>query len=871
MEFLVLGPLEVRIEGKSVPLGGRKQRTLLALLVVNPNEVVSRDRLVDGVWGEWAPGSAQRSLDTYVSRLRALLGGDRIERRPPGYLLRVEPGELDLDRFEALLEEGRSAAAAGDPATACDRLRGALALWRGRALADLASEAPLGVEAQRLEERRLLALEGRIDTDLQLGGGAALVGELERLVTENPFRERLLGQLMLALHRAGRQADALAAFRAGRQRLSAELGLEPSPDLRELERRILEHDPALGAVATPSLRRSPRITRARATAAALAVAAVAASVAAGIRLSTGGSSASTVRGSTTGVFELTGESTLAGAAQADAPTAMASDASSLWLAEPNAGEVVRIDRSTRRIEEKVALDGSPSTLAVGDGSVWAATVPGKRVYRIDQATERVTDQIPLPGDASVEALAYGFGRLWVADPHDQELLVYNPATDHLAHAFGIDVQPYALTAGEGGVWIADDGKGLVEEVDPHSGADLGTTHVGNGAAAIAVGDGSVWVANSLDNTVSKIDAASGTPGPTISVANDPVALAVSGRSVWVANEYASSVSRIDARRNVVIQTTTIGGGPTALAAAAGRIWVGTKALGAHRGGTLRLLFQRSLSLDTALQEDLLPFQSDGLTNDALLGVAGVGTSQQIVPDLALSVPTPADGGTTYTFKVRRVPYSNGRLVQPEDFRRAIERLFRVDAGWKGQFTDIIGAAACGKAHCDLSRGILVDHAHRTITFRLTEPDPGLTGALTLLGTAPVPPGTPFHNVRFTPILGTGPYVVASANKHRIRYVRNPHFREWSHAAQPDGNPDVIVMQFGLSPAQEVREIEQDKADWSADYVPGNLVPEVERRFPGKWHSLATGEETDWIQLNTHLPPFDDVRVRQALNFAIDRA
>src|SRR5262249_52760889 len=113
--------------------------------------------------------------------------------------------------------------------------------------------------------------------------------------------------------------------------------------------------------------------------------------------------------------------------------------------------------------------------------------------------------------------------------------------------------------------------------------------------------------------------------------------------------------------------------------------------------------------------------------------------------------------------------------------------------------------------------------------------------------------------------------VASANKHGIRYVRNPYFHEWSHAAQPDGNPDVIVMRFGLSPAQEVREIERGKADWSADFVPGNLVPEVIRRFPGQWHSLATGEETDWIQLNTHLPPFDDVRVRQALNFAIDRA
>src|SRR6266516_870222 len=147
VEFAVLGPVEVRIDGKAVPLGGPKQRSLLALLLLNANEVVSRDRLIDSLWGERAPESAQRSLDTYVSRLRTLLGAERIERRPPGYRLRVDLGELDLERFEALLEQGRVAAAAGDPATARDRLRETLGLWRGRALADLEPERAIGVEA----------------------------------------------------------------------------------------------------------------------------------------------------------------------------------------------------------------------------------------------------------------------------------------------------------------------------------------------------------------------------------------------------------------------------------------------------------------------------------------------------------------------------------------------------------------------------------------------------------------------------------------------------------------------------------------------------------------------------------------------------
>jgi DNA-binding SARP family transcriptional activator/ABC-type transport system substrate-binding protein len=871
VEFAVLGRLEVRIDGRAVPLGGPKQRALLALLLLNANEVVSRDRLIDRLWGERPPGSAQRSLDSYVSRLRALLGADRIERRAPGYLLNVEPGELDLARFEELLEQGRSAAARRDAAAARDHLRDALALWRGRPLADLEYEPFAGEEAARLEERRLLALEARIDAELDIGGGSELVSELERLVAEQPFRERLLGQLMTALYRAGRQADALAAFRAGRQRLSAELGLEPSPDLRELQQRILEHDPALGAVGSPSSRASPRIARGRALAAALALA-VAASVVAGIKLGTGGSNASTARGSVTGVFELTGHSSVAGASLTDAPTAMVADATSIWLAEPSAGAIVRVDLASRRVEDTVPLDGSPSALAVGARSVWAATVPGNTIYRIDRATERVADRIRLPGDASVAALAYGFGRLWVADPHGQELLAYDPATDRPARRpFGIDVDPSALAAGAGGIWIADYEHGQVEEVDPRSGADLGTNHVGAGPAAIAVGDGAVWVANSLDNSVSRIDPASDTPGPAIPVGNDPVALAVSGQSVSVANEYASTVWRIDARRNAVVQTTPIGGGPTALTAAGGRIWVGTRALGAHRGGTLRLLFQRPLSQDTALQEDVVPLQSDGLTNDALFAVARVGVSQQIVPDLALSVPAPTNGETTWTFRLRHVPYSDGRFVQPEDVRRAIERLFRVRAGWSFNFTDIVGADKCTVLRCDLSRGIVVDDAHRTITFHLTRPDPGLPGKMTLPGTDPVPPGTPWHDVGFTPIPGTGPYMVASANAHEIRYVRNPRFHEWSHAAQPDGNADVIVMRYGLSPSQEVREIEQGKADWSADGVPGNLLPEVVRRFPGQWHSLTAATDTDWLQLNTNSPPFNDIRVRKALNLAIDRA
>jgi DNA-binding SARP family transcriptional activator len=303
VEFLVLGPVEARLDGGALPLGGPKQRVLLALLLLNANEVVSRDRLVDSLWGERAPESAQRSLGTYVSRLRTLLGADRIERRPPGYLLHVEPGELDLERFEALLEQGR--AAAGDPATAHGHLRDALGLWRGPALADLATEPALGVEAQRLEERRLLALEARIDAELALGGGPELLGELERLISEHPFQQRLLGQLMLGLYRAGRPAEALAAYQAFRRRFAEDLGLEPSVELRTLERRILEQDPTLGpAAAAPTVASRRRATRAWMLAGAVALALIGVSSFAGIELGASGSSARPTNSSLDGMTVL---------------------------------------------------------------------------------------------------------------------------------------------------------------------------------------------------------------------------------------------------------------------------------------------------------------------------------------------------------------------------------------------------------------------------------------------------------------------------------------------------------------------------------------------------------------------------------------
>ena len=249
LEFGILGPLEVRNGAVRVPVGGPRQRALLSLLLCNANRVVSRDRLLDELLGGQPADSAERLLRVQVSRLRKALAvdgdGPRLIARPPGYLLRVEECELDLHEFERLLSAGREALQRGDPERASRILREAESLWRGRPLADLEFEPFARLEVERLEELRLGAVEERIEAELAVGRHTAACAELETLVEEHPLRERLRGQLILALYRSGRQADALEVYRAGRSLLVDELGLEPGPELQALERAILTHDPAL--------------------------------------------------------------------------------------------------------------------------------------------------------------------------------------------------------------------------------------------------------------------------------------------------------------------------------------------------------------------------------------------------------------------------------------------------------------------------------------------------------------------------------------------------------------------------------------------------------------------------------------------------
>jgi YVTN family beta-propeller protein len=902
MDYRILGPLEVADGGRSVALGGDKQRALLAILVLHRNQVVSADRLIDGLWGESPPASALRTLQAYVSRLRRALsangaasvapdfspaggsGDGALLTRGHGYLLAVAPGELDLDRFGELVEQGRDALAVGMPEEAARVLREGLGLWRGPPLADFAYEPFAQAAIAQLEELRLGAVEERIEADLARGRARELVGELRDLVEEHPLRERLRGQLMLALYRSGRQAEALEVYQEFRRALSQQLGLDPGPGLQELELGILARDPALAArshngesigVTNPSPlapREAVARRRRRLAVGALGlVALVLAGVILALGLDRGGAPRSLVADSVGAI------SPSAGAIGADvpvgsSPSAMASGAGALWVSNYNAGTVSRIDPAAHELVQTISAGQTPSGIAVGAGSVWVANyIPGT-VLRINPAVNSVVGQ-PIPVGNGPTGVAVGYGSVWVTNSSDGTLSRIDAIRGTVTDKIPLGGDSTRVAVGFGAVWVSDAVDGRVLEINPQTDQVAHVIGVGTGPGAITAGYRSVWVANSLDGTVSRIDPQTSQVEASVPVGKGPDAIAAGPGGVWVANEYGGNVARIDPTTDTVARTVAVANPPTALAINSGLVWAGVQASAAiHRGGTLTVLSSAPFgSIDPAFAGQVAAPLTLVMTNDGLTAFRRVGGSDgdELVPDLAVSLPTPTDGGRTYTFRLRpAIRYSNGQPVRPEDFRRAIERAIA-----DPHLHEIVGAPACAArpaAPCDLSQGIVTDDAADTVTFHLVAPDPDFLSALTVWDAFAVPAKTPFHDLGSHPLPATGPYEVASVTRRQVVLVRNPYFHEWSHPAQPDGYPDRIVWRVGASVENAVTEVERGQADYTLDGPPPDRLNEVQTRFASQLH-VTIDDVVIGLGLNTQVAPFNDIRVRRALNYAVDRA
>jgi ABC-type transport system substrate-binding protein len=425
----------------------------------------------------------------------------------------------------------------------------------------------------------------------------------------------------------------------------------------------------------------------------------------------------------------------------------------------------------------------------------------------------------------------------------------------------------------------------VSEIDPHTGRVLQPIRVGGGPSGVTVSHGAVWVANSLDGTVSRIDPRAGVVSRTITVGNGPHSIVGGPNGIWVAEQFGNRVDRIDAATGDVGEPIALGHHATGLALADGALWVGTKATGAeHRGGTLRILMPADTfdALEPVMAYSPNSVSIAVLTNDGLTAMqhAPGRDGTQIVPDLAVTLPTPQDGGRSYRFVLRRgIRYSTGGEVRARDVRPSFERLWKLHASAKrgspgrGFFATIVGAQECTRKpqRCDLSRGIVTEPGNDSaVTFHLTHPDPEFLYKLAVNSAVILPAGTPPLDSDVRPVPATGPYMVEHFERRReILLRRNPYFREWSQAAQPDGYADRVEVRFDVPLPEETDAVLAGEADIVVGGVESTRVRELLTQHAAQTY-VAPQADTFYLALNTRTPPFDNVRVRQALNYAIDR-
>ena len=582
MEFRILGPLEVEDDGRLLKLGGAKQRAVVAVLLLQANDVVPREHLIDDLWGGSPPETATTALQVYVSRLRKLLGADRIVTRGSGYALRVESGEHDLERFQSLAAMARRQ----QPMEAAETLRQALALWRGPPLAELDDQPFARRERLRLEELHLGALEERIEADLALGHDAELLPELERLLGEHPLRERLRGQLMVALYRSRRQADALEVYRSGRRLLDDELGLEPGEELKRLERAILEHDPSLAATHVGARAEPARAVMPTGTVTFLftdiegstqlvkelgaryaAVNAEHQRVLRDAFAAHGGREVDTQGDSFFVAFRRAKDGVAAAvaaqrglAAHAWPPGATVKVRMGLHTGEPQVGE----DRYTGLGVHKAARIGG----AGHGGQVLLSRATRELVedelptgVTIRDLGERRLKDIERPEhlwQLDIDGLQSKFGALKTLDVElrRKRRRMYAGAALIGVVAAAVAIPVFALGQGSGGGTIVEPNS--VAVIDTESNRVVGSVHnIGIRPSAVAVGEGAVWVGNVDDRTLSDIDPATRTVRRNIPLDATPTGLTTGAGAVWIANGILGTVSRLDPGVNSVVETIPV--------------------------------------------------------------------------------------------------------------------------------------------------------------------------------------------------------------------------------------------------------------------------------------------------------------------------
>ncbi len=576
-----------------------------------------------------------------------------------------------------------------------------------------------------------------------------------------------------------------------------------------------------------------------------------------------------------------------------------------------------IDTDSGEVLSEIAVSGAPGEVAVGPDAIWVTNAIDKTVSRVDPETNQVVQTIQVGGGPA--GVAVTPNAVWVANGLDGTVSRIDSRTNQESQRITVGNGPTGVASGEGAVWVTNSADGTVTRIDPVSGRPK-TLPAAVGASGVAVGFGRVWIVSPPSGKVVALDPRSGRVLREVGVGVDPVAVAVSADAVWVANRTDGTVSRIDPRAFAVTDLVAVGSAPSGIAAGPDDVWVANAGDGTlshfepskasevesisldnppravalsprgayvavgssgseHRGGELRVLAAEVDFIDPALAYTAGSWSMLVMTNDGLVSFRKVGGGQgiQLVPDLAEALPAPTDSGRTYTFQLRPdIRYSSGKLVRPEDFRRALERVFELGSGGASYYAGIVGADRCTKDKpCDLSRGIVADGAGRSVTFRLTAPDGDFLSKLAMPWAYAVPVSTPSRDVGANAVPATGPYRIVGYRKKTKTYrlVRNPQFREWSADAQPHGYPDSIsVSASGFFDSGRVAMVRRGNADVVQSGGTALSREELEQlavRYPSQFH-LNAGFATEFFFLNTRVPPFDDVSVRRAVNHAFDR-
>jgi YVTN family beta-propeller protein len=883
-------------------LPGRQGRLLFAYLAVQRGRPVPRDELAAALWGEAPPATWDKALTVLVSKLRLVLteagldGPHTLTAAFGCYRLELPEGTwIDAVAAADAAGEAERALAAGDPAAAKTAALLAESLTRR---AFLPGDNGAWVEDKRREladirSRAVTALAGAC---LRTGAGGEAASWAQQAIGLEPFRETGYRLLMEAHAADGNRAEALRVYERCRRLLADELGAYPSPETEAVYQRLLQAPPAPkrppperptperpAAGRPPAAGRGRRVARPRLLAAAALALVVATGVLVGVAATSGGQQQ--VAGSANSVVALDPDGSVAATLAVGArPVAAVAAAGSLWVANLDDRTVTRIDVSSRRILQSIPVGGAPTALAAAPGAVWVSDTTGQ-ISRIDPEYNRLVPTRQLVAYSLLAGTAWPMlvasRSMWIVNP-DGYVGQFDPGSGRQTGSVDVGNEPSAVAAGAASLWVTNSADGTVTRIDPVT-LVATTIPVGHGPDAVAVNAAGVWVANVGDDTLVRINPDTGAVAATVSVGDGPAAVLATATALWVANARDGTVMRLDPRSGAVTKTIHLGGSPTALVSAAGQVWVTVAPAPPPppvTGGTARFTVQDDFSsLDPALAEaySTVVFYAT-CANLVTYPDKPAPAGSQIVPEVAEAVPTPTDGGRTYSFTIRsgfRFSPPSNEAVTAQAFKATIERVAnpRLESQLAGDFSGVVGYHDYVTGKAPGLSGVVA--RGDTLTITLSQPDGSFLANLAGGAACAVPSGTPAVPGGLDDIPSAGPYYIASYSpRQQLVLRRNPNYR----GDRPD-HLDQMVFTIGIDSARALAEIEAGTADYAVDGLPPGAGPGLESQYgPGSTAARAGHQQyfispADGIRIlhmNTSRPLFSDVRLRRAVNYAIDR-